>query len=444
MVIKILLLGIPEENIPIIDENLDLAIEMRKWNEVTKKPILHDYHVIIVDVKTINEKYDEIIKNLERINLKETIELEDEVEFSNSIEEAKSLFNEQISSGGLFVCFCDKKTNWERANFSLHGEKVFTYNNWTHKKETATYTSPNSYAWCPITLELIEEEGETIIKKSDLGEYKKLFDAFKEENINWTCHFDDKSLLNSIIMLTNRAGHPISVRVPRKKGELVLLPRFSNIRYAIKVIIEQVIIEKFHIKAPEKITILRPDWVTKYEYKLKREKMEHMDRIKTELKDFAELEQLLFTQGDQLRKSVAYAFNKLGFNVNIPEEKEPIEDMEISIDGFEAIVEVKGKTTHATLTDLRQLLQYYINKREFAKKTHIKAIFVVNHYCHMDLEQRKDPYVKEALELAEKYDICLLTTQDLYEMIGRCLQDKVIIHTVQEMIMKRKGYVKLV
>ncbi len=437
---KVLILGIPEENIPIIDEKLDLTIEMRKWNETTKKPILHDYHVIIIDVKAINEEYNQIIKNLKRINTKETVELADEVEFSDSIEKARSLIDEQISSGGLFICFCDKEIEWSRYNYSLHGKEHYAWNKWNNKKQIDTYKSPSSYAWCPISLGPIDEEGETIVE-SNLGEYKKLFDAFVEKNISWTCHFEDKGLpKDSLVMLTNRADHPISIKIPIKKGELVLLPRFSNVRYAIKVIIERVIVEKFHIKAHEKKSIVRPDWVTRYEYALKRERIEQMDHLKNEIDDYTELEQLLFTQGDQLRKSVAYAFKKLGFNVKIPEEKEPIEDMEISLGDYEAIVEVKGKAAHATLTDLRQLLQYYINKREFAKRTRIKAIFVVNHYCHTDLEQRKDPYVKEALELAEKYNICLLTTQDLYEMIGRYIQGEVTVHKIQEMIMKRKGY----
>jgi hypothetical protein len=243
--------------------------------------------------------------------------------------------------------------------------------------------------------------------------------------------------------MTNRAGYPISAEIPLKKGSLVLLPRFSNTRYAIKVIIERIIVELYNVGKYETKKLPRPEWVEKYEYGIKREKLERYSKLESELADLSKLEQLLFTQGDQLRRSVAYAFRKLGFYINIPQEKGPIEDIKISLGDYKAIIEVKGKKTHATLTDLRQLLQYYIDKKEFSQETNIQAIFVVNHYFHEDLSKRKNPYVKEALELANKYNISLLTTSDLYAIIEKCLIDEALTKVVQEKIVKGSGYIIL-
>ena len=318
---RLLFISLAEKNIPTVPENLNLLCESRPWDNL---PTLHDYDVIVVDLHNLNGSD---IGTASGYN---------------------SRFEEQVKSGGLLI--------------------VFAAPNETYSPPYAT--SHHRYEWIPSNeyLQLVEESGNSLVVLD--SEFRPVFDAFSEEDISWELYFKQSSPFPVVRPLaTTRGGLPISIQYTLEGGTVVLFPLISNRKRALEVLIGSVLPEFWpDIVEPKEQTEERtpiPSWIHEFAFKKKGELLDKVRSQEAEIQKFAKFEALLYTRGQELVEAVALAMQEIGFETKIMKTGEPIPDLEMKIPGqYNGIAEVKGLNSPLNVENLRQLLHYYVDKRD--------------------------------------------------------------------------------
>jgi hypothetical protein len=415
---RILFAGFEKDSIPQIASGFDVEVSTRKFPDLSLPPALLDYHIVVLDVAMIDREQSRIKLLVEQNN--KTGEGTDfhELAFDTSVSLSAPLFKELIETGGIVLAFADAESSWNgRALTKLGsaGTGAVKFEN--------NYVGKSSYSWLPVALKVVNKSGPNVYPKTTVGDFKVLSDSFREEDRNWQCYFIDCPK-NSNVLFTNRAEYAIGLEVPLGKGRLVLLPRFGNVTYATKLLIEKVVLPQLGFKEQKRPASIRQSWVAKFEFSAKRKAMEDMEQARSRIEEYSNLEPLLDSSGEELRQAVRVAFSKIGFQVTQPPETKPVEDLDLAFDNWNAIVEVKGKEADANLRDLRQLLSYLVEVRDIDGKSDMNGIFVINHYSKVDAETRGKPFTPEAEDLAKKQRIMLCTSYDIYLAIGKVLEGK--------------------
>lgn len=150
---------------------------------------------------------------------------------------------------------------------------------------------------------------------------------------------------------------------------------------------------------------------------------------------------LLYEQGvDGLEPIVRDALRELGATVYDPLVGENREDGLLEDPkGRKAILEIKGRTKSLALTDVRQLHQWVqdaLFKDSSEKK---KGILIANMYCGVSLEQRKEPFPPNCIDMAKITQHCLLTTRQIYYAICLKQQDKFLVKDFWDSIFNTDG-----
>lgn len=364
MTIKVLLLNFPRDEILKCPSN----IEITSCN-IGHEPTLHDFHAIILDTEEIfeSERFPETTARIERLLM------------LGSIRTLRSRIMEQITTGG--VTFCFSGIDFQTVIF---GELL------------------SKYVWCPLDLGVVNQKGNTFYPKfEELKYYSPLLKGFSHEEISWSCYFS-KLPKGSRTLATNRAGYSVFVEVPIGSGRLVMLPRFKNRIKAVTTLVNEVIPRMILEEEPTFI----PEWLPKFSTPLE-------TRTRGLLKEIETAKRLLYTKDKALKKSTAYAFDKLGFKVEIlPNGTLP--DLRIEADELKGIVEVKGhERRQANRSDVLQLLGY-LSETEIQEK----GIVVSNHEFRTTPNERSPKaYTQGAIQLGISNNLSLLSTVDLYEIV---------------------------
>jgi len=393
MTIKVLLLNFPRIEILKCPSN----IEITSCN-IGYEPTLHDFHAIILDTEEIlkSEYFPETTGPIER-----SLAI-------FSLENLSLRIEEQIKTGGVTFCFSSRDIQ------TIIFGKLFS-----------------KYVWCPRDLGIVNEKGDTFYPKfEELKYYSPLLKGFSREEIFWSCYFSKLSM-GDRTLATNRAGYSVFVEVPIGSGKLVMLPRFKNRANAVTTLVNEVIPRMILEEEPTFI----PEWLPKFSTPLE-------TRTRGLLKEIETAKRLLYTKNKALKKSTAYALEKLGFKVEIlPNGTLP--DLRIEADELKGIVEVKGhERTQAKRSDLLQLLGYLSET-----KIQEKGIAVSNHEFQTTPNKRSPKaYTQGAIQLAINNNLSLLSTVDLYEIVLSILEGKRTTKELKEIrtkIMSESGEVKL-
>ncbi len=160
---------------------------------------------------------------------------------------------------------------------------------------------------------------------------------------------------------------------------------------------------------------------------------------------------LLYEKGKhQLEPVVREVLALIGCSVE-PQPDKDSNDL-IMCDYGNALLEVAGSKETIRIEKLGELIK---NMGNFMSEKHssVKGILVGNPFCEEPLDNRppkdsqKKLFTKELIESAEKQDIAVLLTTDLYEVVCRilnnALQEKEK-QSLQERIFNGKGLVRLV
>jgi hypothetical protein len=426
---KILFLGYGQTELPLVNPNFDIELITRKVADLHSFPALYDYHVLILDVAKINEGFAKADAKLKANAYFDDYPGSEVFGFDGEVSGSVSLFKQQIENGGMVLCFADDESRSFGGSFHITLHKGY-YEGYKHE-------SVSSYSWSPVKLNVVSESGLHVYPKTEAGEFKVLTDSFREEDRHWNCHFSGYPP-KSRVLFANRAEYAVGIEIPLGRGQLVFLPRFSNMQYAMKLLIENVVVPRLGIKARKESGTVRQPWVTKFEFSAKRRAAEELESAQARITDYSKLEPLLDATGEELRQAVKLAFLKMEFKVTQPPEDKPVQDLDLSFNNWNAVVEIKGKEKDANRDDLRQLLEYLIGQREIEGKTDMNGVFVVNHYCKTDFEKRGTPFTEGAIDLARKYKITLLTSPELYFTIGKVFEGKDSFDAIRDRIIQGK------
>lgn len=332
--------------------------------------------------------------------------------------------------------------------------------------------SISTNAWCPISIEVIEETGKFIRAiDSSYQDYFKDFKEwkyyFKESSIDiedidnyykdkWDVFFDvnpisvnkvEKPIAISIIFLF----HEQDVAVPKKiGGKLVLLPvanRYdtsSTIRYIIQ-----------HNKTSE--VTPPPIWVNNTEIpgesskkiKLENDKnrlqtlQREIENSENELNEFIKYKSLLFETGISLQELVKLTLEKIGVKIK---PSVVTDEFIAEVNGKEYLIEVKGNIKSITKDDIAQLVT---DLMEHLKTTgqEIKGILIGNGWRLEPLEKRdvgnKPIFSRDAIRVAENHNIGLLSTTKLFKAYCELLENPIRKEEILNKIIGGVGIIKL-
>jgi hypothetical protein len=305
----------------------------------------------------------------------------------------KKDFQGFVQDGGILVCLCSEPKN---------------------------YGGYHTYDWLPVSPKL---------RTSKVGEQshqikRSMYEKFIQNQLSIMspqCAFPGVNDSASCkVLLTTGLGSVLAFSIILGKGMIICLPQSSDeIAFLTNWF-------KFWLSK-------KPDWVEKFYYKTKVE-------LQTKLKAISIVEKLLYGNDRELRDAVIEALRIFGFNANaLPDG--PQQDIDVSSGSFQGMVEVKGLKSHADRDDMRALLDYYDNN--IGKQPNLKGIFVVNHYREAQPDQRGDPYTRDALEIANRKEFCLLTADDIYFAVERALNEDGVKEEMRKRITQGVGLTSL-
>jgi hypothetical protein len=124
---------------------------------------------------------------------------------------------------------------------------------------------------------------------------------------------------------------------------------------------------------------------------------------------------LLFERGDILEELVRDAFRELGATVEErPKDRE--DGRFITPSGDRGIIEVKGRTGPAKLSDIRQL-NHWVGDAIADEDWEGKGVLVVNAFAEKAIDERADAFPANSVRAAERFEQCLMTTTQLFAAI---------------------------
>jgi len=399
MVLKVLLLNFPKEDVLNVPSNIEIT-EATIEQDLT----LHDFHCIIMAT-------DEVLKrrwwpqdSAGRVSTK--------VFSTFNILNYEKQVKEQIETGGITFCFA----TWKQEQ-QLHVRDG--------------YPKISNYFICPIDLGVVNETGDTFYPKfEELGYFTPLLKRIPLREVEWSCYFSE-TLINARVLGVNRAGYSVFMEVPLGAGKLVMLPKFKNRAEAVTTIVNEIIPQMIH---EEEITFV-PQWLPDFSSPFEKQ-------IRGDLNEIEKVKRLLFTKDKALEKAVAFAFKKLGFKVKpLPDGTLP--DLRIADGKQKGIVEVKGhEKRQATRREVLQLIGY-LSETDVEEK----GVVVCNHEFKKEPNKRsEEAFTNGAIQLGEKNDVSLVSSVNLYEVVMKILEKKLNDEAMQKFrdkIMVGRGLVQL-
>jgi len=403
MALKVLLLNFPREEILKVPRNISITKAT-----IESMPTLHDFHCILMDV---NEIFD---KKWWSGEVTSTNAVVSRTCKRSDLDCLDDRINEQIKTGGITFCFSGP-----------------LYDKMVYFKVHSGYSTIDNYFFCPTDLRVINEQGDTFYPKfEELRYFTPLIKQIPPKDIEWSCYFS-KIPKTARVLGVNRAGYSVFMELSLGAGKLVMLPRFLNRAKAATIIVNEIIPQMVR---EEEVTFV-PQWLPSYSSPFEK-------RARSSLNEIDKAKRLLFTKDKVLKKTVAFAFEKLGFRVNIlPDGTLP--DLRI-VDGEQkAIVEVKGhENRQANRKNVLQLLGY-LSETDVEEK----GIVVSNHEFNKEPTKRSEKaFTDGAVKLGKINDISLVSSVSLYRVVMKTLEKKLDNAAMKKMrgkVMAGSGLVQL-
>ncbi len=373
---------------------------------INKFPTLHDFHAIIMDMKTIlDEGWWRTASDEE--------DLYGEDHPAKEVTGYAKRIKEQIETGGVTFCFASAEVK----------RNVFTGDEGS--------IEVSNHSWCPVDLGIVSEKGVTFYPRAaELRQLSLLFEDQSLGKISWSCYFS-KVPDGARVLGTNRAGYSVCMEIPLGEGKLIMLPRFGDITGTAKKIISEIIPKIIH----EEEFAFAPGWLQEFSSPFE-------DETKRTLQEIQEVKKLLFTKDKLLKKAVALAFEKLGFKVEILPDGTRA-DLRLVEGKQVAIVEVKGHNNRqAQRDDVLQLLGYLSET-----SVEEKGIVVCNHeFNKKPTERDENAFTDGAIQLGNRNCISLVSSLDMHKVVMKVLEkeiDAATIKRVRDSVMGGSGIVHL-
>lgn len=285
--------------------------------------------------------------------------------------------------------------------------------------------------WCPFAQKIVIENRRGEVIKWEHSRAKSMFDT---SEFYWKCFFSEIKLEHTVFA-RNRTNDAISVMIPYLNGFCIFLPSTYKENELVDLIIERGL--DLIPESEKRVTSsIMPTWASSIMSKTELELLETVQKTNEKLGKYARYKPLYWETGEPLKRLVIDAFEELGIKAkDLPSESHA--DFEISLrPGLIGVCEVKGLLGSADRQDLRQLLDYFIEQRDIAKRN-VRGVFIVNHNRNEEPSRRGKPVTRDALEIMEKHDFSLLTTIQLYEYLARFWRRELTAESVLQQLCNR-------
>lgn len=321
----------------------------------------------------------------------------------------------------------------------------------------------NNYTWCPI-IPIFEENGGKKIPNQEkklkfqyldfVKEWDRLFYKYynntgHEDGDKWEYKFEIKKLsylLNNLDRdIAFGLSWSISIHGYFDKGSkkpIIFLPKIKDMKKGIDSLLNDFIFDD----DPE------PEWAQKIKMPGEEEmenKIEEknniiiqLEREKNKLSEETEkinrFKKLLYLQGKSLEKIVEEGLALL--NVELKKlEVDNLEDRIFEYDKFTIPFEIRGKESKGlNEKDLAQLI-IRIADRERGDKYTTRGVFVINHQRNFAPSMRGDICDYNIIKKAEAFNICILSTIDIFKLVNRVLSGEKI--DIKEQLFNTSGLV---
>jgi hypothetical protein len=352
-----------------------------------------------------------------------------------------------LQRGGIVVCFMQPLRSYNY-NWRYEGEDHWIY--------------VTNYGWLLKSTELVEikySTGTTI----DYIDSGHPFSEYLNIKPSWSAYVDKDACEDWKVLASAFGTHVVSLARRIGLGHIVLLP--SDYDYHNGELVERCIIKLLG----DREATPQPTWAKAIlvpgQQELISKITEVSDKIdalqeqkETYLDDKDALERwkcLLYEKGKhQLEPVVRDALALLGCNVELQPDKDS--DGAIRCDYGTALLEVvgsKGTIKIEKFGELKRNMGNFIEEKGSKIKGVLKGILVGNPFCEEPLDNRppensqKDLFAKQLIESAEKQDVSVLLSADLYQVVCSILKGELPEkekQSLRERIFTGKGLVRLV
>jgi hypothetical protein len=420
----------------ILSIGLDLDNDQITKADFMSAPSFHDFDVVLIDPTAV---VDVLCKETKLIKVKDgffTIEYDDKG--------TNKLIDRTV-----------KQRNKETAHFLSLGRLVITVlrapfiaflcsyrDEWPQSDKKAQWV--NIYDWLPLryssdtmTSILSKEKGKKIKLVDPKSSFAEYFDAFDKQLYYEAC-LDEKQkpyyFENFHTIAKTHGELPVAFSFELEGGQVVFLPPVEDPdpKKLAGVLLGCILANSGKIEESEP-----PSWLQNYRALVPdladsehQEEMliaqlqklgKQLDSIQQQKAERGKYLKLLYEQGKfQLEPVVRDAFSLFGFTVT---DADPSDGLLESEEGT-AILEIEGKDDSAINIDkYSKLLNYVINDEEQTQQGRKQGILVGNGFRLTDPAERAQQFTKEVVGASKNTRFCLLTTQTLFELVCKVLNE---------------------
>ncbi len=354
-----------------------------------------------------------------------------------------------LKLGGIVVCFMQPMRSY-----------AYEY----HYQRETRQSEVTNYDWLPE--DIYSKSGVIIFGKEQTIDYVDSMHPFSEYLNNkpsWSAYIDKEDSKNWKILASAYDTHALALTKRVGLGHIIFLPSYYD--YNNGELLERCIIKLL----ADKETTPQPSWARSILVPGQEELISKITQINEQISALEkerltindannELEHwkyLLYEKGKhQLEPIVRKAFTLIGFNI----EPQPDKDSDglVDCDYGTALLEVagsKGTIKIEKFGELKKNMGNFIEEKGSKIKGVLKGILVGNPFCEEPLDNRppensqKDLFAKQLIESAEKQDISVLLSADLYQVVRSILKGELPEkekQSLRERIFNSKGLVRLV
>lgn len=330
------------------------------------------------------------------------------------------------------------------------------------EKTYENYTLEN-YFWCPIRFRINKTKpAKTWTFHGIFGfdNYMKHVDTwnlvidvqYTSPTNSWNVFQNLETLERSTLILSHSnefIGGIFGHKQDGFYGQVYMFPPIKDTKLGIKLILEEIGIKSVQTEiAPQWIEKILIPGVSEIKQKISDEnsKIEKISLGVTQLKQkqnqLEKYRTLLYAEGGELEEIVSQTFNELEFSNVRKGRPKKVEDLlfDLSTTNYDiCVVEVKSAEKNISLDDVRQSLHWALDYHETNKP---KALLVANIYRKDEFPNNRSQResFKDFEDFCQKYDICILPTTILFDLICKKLEGKSIdAKKLEDLIMNTKG-----
>jgi len=406
------------------------GIDAVEWN-AKEFPNIVDYDVVIVDVRALNETMLATVTN-------------------KSLETLRNQLTRLLHSEGRIIVVSDYQK--------------------THERPKQYPESINNYEWCPVSIGISNESGES------LELINQRFPRYIKHLNNWPYFFfipqgslsreltnffgsthDTKYSIPLSSFVENRYKKTIAgslhIEVTNKEiksdgyssydhysgtpsmitGEIVLLPLIEKLDHkeAVRLVLEDLIGVNLGYDPPSWVESIEVPHISEIETEINEKEKEidliasDIGKLELKLEELNNYKKLLYSSGFDLEEIVKVCFEELGGKIT--PAKYGQEEYILEYGGIEYLIEVKGVSKSISLGHLRQLNDYILKFEEDTGSA-CKGILFGTSWRTTPPEDRnstdKPEFPNNVVARAEQWNIALVSSTSFFEMFSQFMNDR--------------------